>query len=175
MKHKYLTGILFSLFFLVSQVASVGNPKKECNVIKTDENGNKIALCACGKNVTVNESTPKVVDGDEVYYVCTTKCKNYFEEHAAEVKPDLKMKVKKAKAAAGTLGNVYKVDDSGKLFAVCACDKELVVDANTMHGDYKGETYYICNQKCMDYFDDHKAEMTKSAKANADKRRSESK
>ncbi len=164
-KNIILNIFVFSLFLVgISLLYAETKQSHEPNVIKVDKDGNKIALCGCGQEVKVTSATAKVVDGDDTYYVCSDKCQQTFSQNLSKMKPALQLKVEKAKAKAGTMGNVYHVGEDGAMTAVCACGKDVKVSDKTVSRTWNGETYYLCSDGCAAQFDKTPAKVAEMSK-----------
>lgn len=165
MKRNFINIFVLGLFLVGTSLLYAGTKHNhEANVIKVDKDGNKIALCGCGEEVKVTSTTAKVVDGNDTYYVCGDKCQAAFSKNLSKMKPAMQLKVEKAKAKAGTMGNVYHVGEDGALTAKCACGMDVKVTDKTISRTLNGEKYYLCSDGCAAQFDKNPAKVAKMAK-----------
>lgn len=131
------------------------------NVLKTNAQGEEVAVCGCGKEFIVKQDNPAVEYEGKRYLVCSEECAERVKADPSVMVPVIEQKFSETKKAQNISGNIYAIDAEGNRVAVCTCGAEMKITEATVKRDQNGETYYFCCENCASTFDQDPAGTVK--------------
>jgi YHS domain-containing protein len=144
---------VFSVSPLLAQCAKTCKVKECPNVTQCKASGEKLAVCACGMEFTVNENSPSIEVGKKTYYACSEACAEKIRANKDKMIPALEEKASVVKGKKMTGCNVTSVDAKGRKTAVCACGGEFRISKSAVTREHNGETIFFCCENCAATFD----------------------
>jgi YHS domain-containing protein len=132
------------------------------NVVKTNAQGQEVAICGCGMEFTVKENNPAVEYEGKKYFLCSESCAEKVNADPAAMIPVIEKNLAEIRTAQHISGNVYAVDTEGNNVALCACGVEMKVTDASVKREFNGEAYYFCCEGCAANFDKDPAAQVKN-------------
>ncbi|MFC2150127.1 hypothetical protein ACFLQV_01360 [Calditrichota bacterium] len=119
------------------------------NVFAMDADGNRTALCGCGMEVKVSDTSTKVMNGDMTFYTCSQGCADMMGKMSEAEKKDAMMKWHDNFKTHKLASNAMMKD--GKNMATCGCG--MVFEVNNEHVLIdNGMKIHCCSEKCHSMF-----------------------
>jgi len=148
-----LAVLAFTVNPLMAQCSKKCAPGACPNVTTCTMAGEMSAVCACGMEFKVTDTTPFVEKDGKKYFACSEACAEKIKADPDKMLPVMEMKAKEARTKTKVGGNVMSIDDEGAKQAMCTCGMGMKVSESTVTREVNGETFYFCNEKCAEAFD----------------------
>lgn len=119
------------------------------NVVRVAADGQRTALCCCGKEFTVSDSSPTMIHDGTTFFMCSDACKAAAvaatPQEAAKTMSEWHAKYAKESLATNAVAR------DGKTTAVCGCGKTFTVTEQSPAVEENGTRLYCCSEACHEH------------------------